>query len=191
MREIAARAGVATGAAYYYFSSKDQLVFAFYAEKQEEMEERIDVPFGASTDLGERVRAVIALKLEQFSPYRRFLGALFRTAGDPESPLSPFSDDTEAVRTRAISLFERALEGSSIKIPSDIGPHLPRLLWLYQMGIILFYIHDRSAGQRRTWRLLDKSLDLVVGAIRISRFRLMAPIRRGAIDLLSFFDEEE
>jgi AcrR family transcriptional regulator len=30
MREIATSAGVATGAAYYYFDSKDAIVLAFY-----------------------------------------------------------------------------------------------------------------------------------------------------------------
>jgi len=37
MREIAERAGVATGAAYYYFDSKDAIVLAFYDQAQEEM----------------------------------------------------------------------------------------------------------------------------------------------------------
>ena len=35
MRDIAAQAGVALGGAYYYFSSKDAIVLAFYAEMQQ------------------------------------------------------------------------------------------------------------------------------------------------------------
>ena len=34
MRDIAAKAGVALGGAYYYFSSKDAIVLAFYSEMQ-------------------------------------------------------------------------------------------------------------------------------------------------------------
>jgi AcrR family transcriptional regulator len=34
MREVAAAAGVAVGAAYYYFDSKNALVMAFYDESQ-------------------------------------------------------------------------------------------------------------------------------------------------------------
>ena len=37
MREIAAAAGMAVGAAYYYFDSKDAMVMAFYEQSQEEM----------------------------------------------------------------------------------------------------------------------------------------------------------
>jgi len=191
MRDIAGRAGVATGAAYYYFASKEQLVFAFYAETQEEIEGLVEGPLAASRDFRARVRAVLTLKLEQFRPHRSFLGALFRTAADPESPLSPFGESTAEIRDRAVALFDRALTGSDLKVAADLRPHLPRLLWLYQMGLILFFIHDRSPGQRRTWQLLDKSLDILVGALRISRFRVMAPVRRSALDLLAFLDDAE
>ena len=37
MREIAARAGVATGLAYYYFDSKDAIVHAFYHRAKDEL----------------------------------------------------------------------------------------------------------------------------------------------------------
>ena len=33
--------------------------------------------------------------------------------------------------------------------------HMPKILWLYQMGLILFWIYDRSEGQARTMRLLE------------------------------------
>ena len=42
MREIAAQAGVANGAAYYYFDSKDALVMAFYERSQGEMHPAIE-----------------------------------------------------------------------------------------------------------------------------------------------------
>ena len=42
MREIAAAAGVAVGAAYYYFDSKDALVMAFYEQAQEDMTPSLD-----------------------------------------------------------------------------------------------------------------------------------------------------
>ena len=39
MRDIAKAAGLSLGAAYYYFPSKDALVFSFYEDNQREMEE--------------------------------------------------------------------------------------------------------------------------------------------------------
>jgi hypothetical protein len=58
-----------------------------------------------------------------------------------------------------------------------LQPHLPRVLWLYQMGLILFWIHDRSAGQKRTRALVERSLDIVVRLIKLAGFPLMRPVR--------------
>ena len=42
MREIASVAGVAVGAAYYYFESKVAIVMAFYERSQSEMSAKIE-----------------------------------------------------------------------------------------------------------------------------------------------------
>ena len=184
MRDIAASAGMATGAAYYYFPSKEALVHAFYVQSQSEMEQVTRRPLAGSRDLKERLRAIIELKFEQFLPYRPMLGALFRTAADPASPMSPFGDETKEIREAAVALFREAVEGSDAKIHRDLEPHLPRLLWMYQMGLILFWIHDRSPDQAKTKRLVDRSLDIVVLAIRLARYRALAPLRQSVLALL-------
>ena len=150
MREVALKAGVATGAAYYYFPSKEALVLEFYARLQDEMEQNLPAALEGRRDLGERLRALLDLKFGLLRPNRRFFGALVRAGLDPENPVSPFSTETAALRDRSIAIFRRALEGSDVRIPADLGPHLPRLLWLYYMGLILFWLLDRSEGQKRT-----------------------------------------
>src|SRR5947199_3977070 len=99
MREIAAEAGVATGAAYYYFDSKDAIVLAFYDRAQREMEPLVEQALAAARDFEEKLRVLIAVKLDYFAPDRGLLAAL---AGhtDPEHPLSPFSSQTSAIRER-------------------------------------------------------------------------------------------
>jgi AcrR family transcriptional regulator len=189
MRDVAARAGLATGAAYYYFASKEELILEFYRESAAEAEGSARGAIAAAGDLKSRVAAVIDHKFEQFAPYRRSLGALFRTAANPESPISPFGDETRDVRESAIGLFREALAASGTKVPPDLAPHLPRLLWLYQMGLILFWIYDRSEDQARTKRLTDRSLDLVVGLIRIARFPLMKPVRRAVVQTLESLED--
>jgi AcrR family transcriptional regulator len=185
MREVAREAGVATGAAYYYFPSKEALVLEFYTRMQDEMEEKVPAALEGRRDLGERLRALLDLKFGLLRPNRRFFGALVRAGLDPENPVSPFSGETAALRGRSIEIFRRALEGSDVKIPSDLLPHLPRLLWLYYMGLILFWLFDRSEGQKKTDRLIARSLDTIVTAIRLSRFRVAAPLRRAVLGLLA------
>ncbi len=190
MREIAQQAGVATGAAYYYFPSKEALVLEFYARLQGEMEEKLPAALEGRRDLGERLRALLDLKFGLVRPNRRFLGALVRAGLDSENPVSPFSAETAPLRERSIAIFRKALEGADVKIPQDLAPHLPRLLWLYYMGLILFWLLDRSEGQKRTDRLIARSLEAIVTAIKLARFRVTAPLRKAVLGLLADVEGE-
>lgn len=185
MREVAQRAGVATGAAYYYFPSKEALVLEFYGRVQNEVEENLPAALEGRRDLLERLRSVLRLKFGLLKPNRLFLGALVRAGLDPENPVSPFSAETGAMRERSIDVFRRALEGSDVRIPAELAAHLPRLLWLYYMGLVLFWLFDRSEGQRKTDRLVDRSLEAIVTAVKLSRFRVTAPLRKAVLGLLA------
>ena len=184
MREIAHEAGVALGSAYYYFESKEALVMAFYRQAAEDMRPLIVQALSEQKDLARRIRAVLDVKFRYFEPNRKFLGALCRHAADPEHPLSPFSKETRDTRETDIGHFEDALRESGVKVPKELKGRLPRLLWMYQMGLILFWIYDQSASQKRTGQLIDKSLPLVVNLIKIARFPLLRPIRKMVVDLL-------
>ena len=184
MRDIAAKAGVALGGAYYYFSSKDAIVLAFYAEMQETSNAVVLEALGGHKKLKERIRCVLEKRLELLEPNRKFCSALFRHAPDSTDPLSPFSEESRSIREAAIEHMRIAFEGSDAKIPSDLKPRLPYLLWLYQMAVIMFWLYDRSPNQERTQRLLDKSLSLLVSLLRISALPLMKPLRKSALELV-------
>jgi AcrR family transcriptional regulator len=176
MRDIAERAGVATGAAYYYFDSKNAIVLAFYDQARRDMAPRLEQALETHRDLKERVRRLIDVKLEYFAPSRDLLRALSGHT-NPDHPLSPFSEQTRDIRDDDIRFFARALDGSRTPGPADLKQHLPRLLWMYQMGIILFWINDPSKGQNKTAALLDQSLDLVTRLIWLAGLPLTKPIR--------------
>src|ERR1051325_6152434 len=76
MRAIASEAGVATGAAYYYFDSKDAIVLAFYERAQEDLEPLLEEAVSSGRDLKTLLKAVIETKFRYFEPNRRLLGAL-------------------------------------------------------------------------------------------------------------------
>jgi len=184
MRDIAAKAGVALGGAYYYFSSKDSIVLEFYREMQETSNESIVQALAGQKKLKERIRCVLDKRLELLGPNRKFCAALFRHAPDGADPLSPFSDETRPIREGAIEHMRIAVDGSDAKVPSDLKPRLPYLLWLYQMALIMFWLYDRSSGQERTKRLMDKSLPLLVNLLRVSSLPLMKPLRKAALELV-------
>ena len=184
MRDIAAKAGVALGGAYYYYSSKDAIVLAFYAEMQEASNQPVLDALAGHKKLQERIRCVLNQRLELLQPNRKFCAALFRHAPDGADPLSPFSDDTRMIRDAAIEQMRIAAEGSDAKIPPDLKPRLAYLLWLYQMALIMFWLYDHSPKQERTQRLLDKSLGLLVNLLRLSALPLMKPLRKAALELV-------
>jgi AcrR family transcriptional regulator len=189
MREIASEAKVALGAAYYYFDSKEAIVMAFYAQSQERMATDIERILDKSRTLEERLRGIITEKFEHFAPNRKLLGALSAHA-DPEHPLSPFSRETASIREQDIAAFERAVEESKLKLPGNIRPYLPRLLWLYQMGLILFWVYDRSEGQKKTILLFEKTLKMLLITLRLAGIPLLRPLHKLAGELLDVVYKE-
>jgi hypothetical protein len=57
------------------------------------------------------------------------------------------------------------------------------------MGLILFWIYDRSDNQVRTERLADKSLGIVASLLKLSKSPFLRPVRRTAIELLQAVEE--
>ena len=184
MRDIAQKANVALGGAYYYFSSKEAIVLAFYHDMQQSNHDELLEVMDKSKKLKDRLRTIIEKRLELLTPNRGFCDALFRHAPDSRDPLSPFSDETRSIREGAIQHMQVAIEGSDTKVPSDLNQHLPYILWLYQMAVILFWLYDRSSGQQRTKKLIDKSLGLIVSLIKISGLPLMRPMRKTVLELV-------
>ena len=184
MRAIAQKAGLSLGNAYYYFHSKEFLIQAFYHRTHEEHLAASVPIMGKELSLKARLLEVVRLKIATLEPYHEFAGALFKTAANPESPLNPFAADSDAVRQASIQLFEDVVEKSKTRIPKDLRAELPYLLWLYHMGIILFWIHDSSRKRARTYRLIDHTVDLVDKMISLASNPLMRPLRKKALRLV-------
>jgi AcrR family transcriptional regulator len=184
MRDIARQAEVALGAAYYYFGSKDAIVLAFYHEMQESGHQATLDAIAKHRKLLDRIRVVLEKRFELLAPNFKFLGALFKHSPDVDDPLSPFSNENQSIRDKTIDLFRTALGGGDVKVPADLAPHLPRLLWLYQLSLILFWIYDRTLERKSTMLLMEKSLSLIVTLIRVSGLPLMRPVRRTVLEVL-------
>jgi AcrR family transcriptional regulator len=184
MRDIAAKAGVALGGTYYYFSSKDAIVLAFYHEMQQTSTSAVSDALAEKKKLKDRIRAVFNERLKLLEPNRKFCAALFRHAPDASDPLSPFSQETRLIRDAAIEQMKIAMDGGDVKIPPDLKPRLPYLLWLYQMALIMFWLYDRSPNQEKTQKLMDKSLGLLVNLLRVSSLPLMRPLRKTVLELV-------
>ncbi len=119
-----------------------------------------------------------------FAPNRGVLRALLRNGADPKHPLSPFSPETKAIREIDIAWFGRILEDCGTRIPRDLEPHLPGVLWFFQMGVIFFWLIDESPHQSRTTHLLELATKSVATLIKVSALPLMRPVRKSALQLI-------
>lgn len=190
MRDIAQKAQVATGAAYYYYPAKDAIVTDFYMRSCAEMQPRIEAALERSKGLENRLRELIGVKLAYFTPNRDVLRSLLRNGADPRHPLSPFSPDTAAIRDIDIAWFRRILTDCGMRIPRDLEPHLPGVLWFFQMGVIFFWLIDDSPKQTRTARLLELAAKSVVFLVRVSALPLMRPLRKTALQMIEVVKAE-
>ncbi len=112
MRDVAGAAGVATGASYYYFRSKEELVMAFYERAVEEMEPALLTVLASEQKLEPCLRRMISAKLDYFAPNRKLLGALIGQAADLASPLSPFGTGWTATDAGRVSGAFRGRPGT-------------------------------------------------------------------------------
>jgi AcrR family transcriptional regulator len=184
MRAIAQKAGVSLGNAYYYFNSKEHLIQAFYQRLHDD-HLAVSVPALENQEtLKARLLTVMRLKIDVMKPYHQFAGVLFKTAAHPQSPLNPFSDESDPVREASIQLFATVIEGTKARIPKDLRAELPYLLWVYHMGIVLFWIHDPSPKHRRTYRLIKNTVELLDRLIHLASNPFMRPLRKQALRLV-------
>jgi AcrR family transcriptional regulator len=100
MRAIAKEAGVATGNAYYYFGSKQELIHEYYARNHAEHAAACRAVLDAETRLDRRIAGVLRALIEVQAPYHGFAAKLYKHAAEPASPLSPFSPASSPTRGR-------------------------------------------------------------------------------------------
>jgi len=185
MRAIAEKADVSLGNAYHYFKSKEHLIQAFYHRTHEEHVAASLPVLEKETDLKTRLLEVLRLKIQTLEPYHEFAGVLFKTAADPHSPLNPFGRDAAPVRRDSIQLFETLVAGTKARLPGDLKAELPYLLWLYHMGIILFWIHDMSPKRRRTHHVINRTVELLDKLITLASNPLMRPLRKKSLQFVA------
>ena len=99
-------------------------------------------------------------------------------AAEPTSPLSPFSTESAPAREASIALFATLLDGSDAKVAPALRRELPELLWLLQMGMVLFWVYDQSPDQERTRTMARRVVPIVDRLVRLSRL----PVVRGIVD---------
>ncbi|RSN97956.1 TetR family transcriptional regulator [Streptomyces sp. WAC 05379] len=188
MRAIAQEAGVSVGNAYYYFEGKEHLIQGFYDRIAAEHRAAVREVLARETELEARLAGVLKVWLDIATPYHEFAVQFFKNAADPDSPLSPFSPESEHARLEAIAVHREVLAGATkTKVPDELRDILPELMWLSQMGLVLYWIFDRTEGRERSYGLAERGAKLTARGVSLARFRVLRPLVREVHELFTDF----
>ena len=172
LRDVADRAGVSVGLLYRYFPSKRAIVLALYDRLSAEFADRATpLPPGKWRD---RFLQALTTSLRVLAPHRNVLSALTAVMvarGDE----GVFAKTTAFSRRRVQAVFVDAVSGATDPPASTLVEPLARLLYLAHLGVILWWLLDRSPGQRATKALLSVIAQVLPSAAMTLR---LPPIRR-------------
>jgi AcrR family transcriptional regulator len=151
LREVATRAGVSPGLLYRYFPSKRSVVLALYDELSNEFAlQATEMPQGKWHN---RFIYALELSLGVLSPHRVTLRALAPImVGDTEEGV--FAQNTALSRLQVQTAFQNAVVDATDAPTRTLAEAIGRLLYLLHLGVILWWLLDRSPGQRATRALV-------------------------------------
>lgn len=190
MRDISAASGLGLGALYYYFSSKEQVVLHFY----EQVNERVAQQFSEapiSPNLAMAFADLMRLKLEALGPHRHLLRVIIKEAVDPESPLCPLSTETHQPRDVSLSLFhDIAKREVKAKAQLEESEQMARGLWFLHMGLLGYWLHDKSEGYAATYRAIETAALALTWSTRLTKVPGFSPLRKRVLSLVGgLFDQ--
>jgi len=151
LREVAKRVGVSPALLYRYFPSKRAVVLALYDDLSEAFErDAASMPEGRWRD---RFVFALELSLRILGPHRVSLRALApMMVGDADEGV--LAQSTTFSRLRVQGMFVSAVAQAGDAPKREVAESLGRLLYLSHLGVILFWLLDRSPQQRATRGLI-------------------------------------
>lgn len=161
-KEISQKAKIAEGTLFNYFKTKEDLALYFF---DREIQNCIDWfgqdEYAQQAPLPEKLFAITQHALERLEPYQEFIGAVYWRAFQPKSKLNPLSLEIQELRLKELKFIRGILDqaGENGEIPplGDLGAYAVGLGFI---GILTYWLNDKSEGKENTLALLDRSLNL-------------------------------
>ncbi|MES0489009.1 MAG: TetR/AcrR family transcriptional regulator [Leptospirales bacterium] len=194
MRQIAKKAGIALGTIYIYFKSKEELVLEYYQKVQQELllQTSVDTqkkPYRLEVGL----KDFFYLQFKMLEKDKKFLSALASAAATPDNPVSPFGKESKHIRKLHMEMLKKIVDNSKTKIHPKVQKELPELLWFLQMGLIFFWVHDKSKESVKSIEMTDTTVELIGTFLKIHNKPFASGLRNSLLkiikNLVSIVDE--
>ncbi|THB78129.1 MAG: TetR/AcrR family transcriptional regulator [Desulfobacteraceae bacterium] len=167
MREISRHAGIADATIYNYFPTKEAIVYGYYEDRFDHLIDQIKAIDEFHTfSFQEQLQTVFETKLELFTADREFLQKTFKmtffTLSQHYARIKPIKAKFVAIMD---DLFESAIEVE--EIPEQVFRELIiQFFWEYYIGVVIYWLNDRSDRFEETTVLIDKTMDLACSSIK-------------------------
>jgi AcrR family transcriptional regulator len=186
IRLIAHEAGISVGTTNYHFASKNDLVQELYLDVQLAHRGAVTPLLETADDLVDRLALVFRTGLAELEPYHRFAPEFLSAAMSPRSSVNPLSEESTPSRDIVVGVFRDAVTGAKKKsLPAEFEDGLPSALMIAHLLLALFWVYDRSPGQRHTQRLVDGGLRLLRLSLPLLRIRVLRAPLRELLDLVA------
>ena len=102
---------------------------------------------------------------------------------DPSASTSLFSSETAPYRQFTLDAFKYALRDEVL--PDDALRLMCMALWTFEMGLLLYFVQDKSEGAQLTHQLVDGALKTLFPVVQLASAPMMAPVLENALTVLS------
>ena len=168
MREIARRAGLADATIYKYFPDKQSIVFGYFEVRFDELTEHLkSISDFNKYDFSEQMQTVFESELELMMGDRDFLKPAMRAVAI--TGLHRAYNDSKPARTTFLAITNDILD-ASIEAGEFQDPparhFVGQVVWDFNMGLLHYWLNDRSENFENTTQLIHKSLDVFCECLR-------------------------
>jgi len=167
MREIASHAGIGSATIYSYFPTKEQIFFAYFQDRQDELSEKLkSIPDFKNFSLKEKLQAQMETLLELYLADREFVNHAYRIVfSSPFSAFGGFSAIRDSFSSAAGEFIGDAVSSGEIA-DLPIKDFLSKTYADYTGMIIMYWLSDDSEGFSRTTQVIDLSLNVFVDVLK-------------------------
>lgn len=167
MRQIAKAAGLGEATIYNYFPTKEAILYAYYEDHMLAcIEDLKTVPQFETFSLQEQLQTFFETSLNRYLSDRGFVQETARQALLGASRDWPLIRPIRAAFLKAVDeMLAAAVEVGEIPDPvfQDL---LGQFLMDAYIGVVVYWLEDRSAGFENTTVLVDRGLDLTCALLK-------------------------
>lgn len=157
MRELAKACDSSLGSFYYHFKNKEEIVLELFKSSLGGHIERTRTYLRSQEPrLDTAMTWICQDRFNEFTSYRAVIRVLVQRL-DPQDPVSPWHQSSQAIREHSVDLFEEVAAVCLPKLDQKTKRQIARALWLQHLVILAIWAFDRSSGDKEVESVLRQS----------------------------------